>query len=134
MASPGRKQVRDPAGDCCEYCQLPQSCTTLPHEVDHVRARKHRGSDSLDNCCWACAYCNAFKGSNAAGYDPETDLLVPLCNPRTDRWADHFVWQEPTLAGKTPTGRATIDVLRINHSERIEHRRLLAAVGRIKFD
>jgi hypothetical protein len=129
MASSRRNQVRDRAGDRCEYCQLPQSCTTLPHELDHVRARKHRGLQTPANCCWACAHCNAYKGSNAAGYDPQTDELVPLFNPRTDRWADHFVWRGPTLVGKTPVGRATIDVLRINHPDRVEHRRLLTAAG-----
>ena len=132
MAVPRRKQVRERAGDRCEYCHLPQSCTTLPHEVDHIRARKHRGSDTLNNCCWACAFCNAFKGSNVAGYDPETDALVPLYNPQADRWSDHFAWRGPTLVGKTPIGRATIEVLRINLRDRVEHRRLLAAAGRIR--
>jgi 5-methylcytosine-specific restriction endonuclease McrA len=131
MAAPRRKRVRDRAGDRCEYCHLPQTCTTLPHEVDHVRARKHRGPSTLANYCWACALCNSFKGSNAAGYDPVTDGLVPLFNPRADRWADHFAWRGPTLVGKTAVGRATIDVLRINTPERVEHRRLLVAAGQL---
>ena len=81
MASALRKQMRDRAGDRCEYCHLPQSCSVLPHEVDHIRARKHRGPTTLQNTCWACAYCNNGKGSNAAGYDPQTDELVP-CSTR----------------------------------------------------
>jgi hypothetical protein len=74
----------------------------------------------------ACAYCNAAKGTNAAGFDPETDELVPLFNPRADTWADHFVWDGPILVGRTPIGRATIEVLGINRPERVEHRRLLS--------
>jgi 5-methylcytosine-specific restriction endonuclease McrA len=131
MAFSRRKQIRDRAGDRCEYCRLPQRCTTLPHEVDHIRARKHRGPSTLENSCWACAYCNSFKSSNAAGYDPETDELVPLFNPRVDRWTDHFAWREAMLLGKTAVGRATIDVLRINRSERAEHRRLLLVTGEL---
>src|SRR5205814_826711 len=131
MASSHRKRIRDRAGDRCEYCRLPQDCTTLPHEIDHIRARKHRGQDTLQNTCWSCAYCNGAKGSNVAGFDPATDALVPLFNPRTDRWDEHFAWRGPTLRGKTAVGRATIDVLRINATDRVEHRRLLIAAGRL---
>jgi 5-methylcytosine-specific restriction endonuclease McrA len=131
MAASRRKQVRGRAGDRCEYCHLPQACSTLPHEIDHIRARKHRGPTTLQNTCWACAYCNNGKGSNAAGYDPQTDELVPLFNPRADRWDDHFAWKGPVLVGKSPIGRATIDVLRINNPGRVEHRRLLVAAGHL---
>jgi hypothetical protein len=50
-------------------------------------------------------------------------------NPRTDAWADHFVWEGPVLLGLTPVARATIDVLNINAPARVEHRRLLLASG-----
>lgn len=129
MAKSRRQQVRQRARDRCEYCQLPQDCTTLPHEVDHVRAQKHHGPTTLENLCWACAYCNGHKGSNVAGYDPETGELVPLFNPREDRWTDHFAWDGPVLVGKTTVGRATIDVLRINDSDGVEHRRMLMSMG-----
>jgi 5-methylcytosine-specific restriction endonuclease McrA len=117
----------------CEYCQLTQQESNLPHEVDHIRAKKHRGPTNLRNTCLACAYCNAAKGPNAAGFDPITDQLVPLFNPRADTWTEHFAWTGPFLEGKTPIGRATIEVLGINRAERVEHRRLLseaATVGR----
>jgi HNH endonuclease len=120
-----RDQVRARAGDFCEYCRLPQECTTLPHEADHIRSQKHRGPTTLDNLCWACARCNNFKGSDVSSYDPTTNDLVPLFNPRTDGWAEHFEWRGPTLIGKTKAGRATIELLQINLQERVEHRRLL---------
>src|SRR5205823_3490337 len=97
----------------CEYCQLLQVDSVLPLELDHVRAKKHRGSTTLSNTCLACAYCNSAKGSNAAGYDPVSDELVPLFNPRADNWDDHFKWTGPVLQGLTREGRATIEVLRI---------------------
>jgi hypothetical protein len=113
----------------CEYCRLSQELTTLPHEIDHIRARKHRGPTTLQNTCLACAGCNAAKVSNAAGYDPETDELTPLFNPRTDVWNEHFMWDGPVLQGKTAIGRVTIEVLRINSAVRVQHRQLLLAAG-----
>jgi hypothetical protein len=62
-------------------------------------------------------------------YDPETDELVPLFNPRADNWTDHFLWEGSVLRGKTPMGRATISLLRNNDPARAEHRRLLMAAG-----
>jgi HNH endonuclease len=128
MAKFSRKRVWERAGGKCEYCQLAQADSVLPHELDHIRAKKHHGRTTLANTCLACAYCNAAKGSNVAGYDPTTDELVPLFHPRADRWTDHFEWDGPILVGITPTGRVTIDVLRINEVRRVEHRRLLKAM------
>lgn len=54
-----------------------------------------------------------------------TNDLVPLFNPRTDPWNEHFEWHGPTLLGKTKIGRATIELLQVNIHERAEHRRLL---------
>jgi hypothetical protein len=124
-----REQVRARGNDCCEYCQLPQAFSTLPHELDHIRARKHHGATSLDNLCWACAGCNAAKGPNLTGCDPATGEIAALFNPRNQSWSDHFVWDGPVLVGKTATARATIDVLQVNAPGRMEHRRLLRLAG-----
>ena len=61
-----REQVRQRTHDCCEYCRMPQICTQLPHEGDHIRAQKHKGSTTLENLCWACALCNGHKGSDVS--------------------------------------------------------------------
>src|SRR5271166_655155 len=129
MAKSQRRRVAERARHRCEYCQLLEAYTSLPHEIDHVRARKHRGPTSLRNLCWACAACNAAKGPNVAGYDPETDELVPLFNPREDHWNEHFAWDGSRLLGKSPIARATIDVLRINDPHRVAHRWGLIALG-----
>lgn len=94
-------------------------------QLDHIRAQKHRGPTTIANTALACLACNARKGPNAAGYDPLTDALVPLFNPRIDNWHEHFRWRGPQLIGRTPIGRATIEVLGINAVDRVEHRRLL---------
>ncbi|WP_437726960.1 HNH endonuclease [Sorangium sp. So ce861] len=50
----------------CEYCRLPQDASLLPHQVDHITGRQHRGSDDVDNLCLCCIRCNLKKGLNIA--------------------------------------------------------------------
>ena len=115
MARFRRKFVRSRARNRCEYYQLLQRNSVLPHEIDHIRAKKHHGPTTNDNTCLSCARCNAAKGSNVAGYDPATGELVPLFNPRRDVWNEHFAWDGAILVGRSAVGRSyKIDVLRIN--------------------
>lgn len=120
-----RVQVQRRASDCCEYCQLPQSCTVLPHELDHIRAQKHQGPTRLDNLCWACALCNSHKGTDAAAFVPGTEKLVRLFHPRNDEWKEHFAWDGPRLVGLTEIGQATAALLQMNSESRVALRRLL---------
>jgi hypothetical protein len=124
-----REQVRRRADDRCEYCRMPQSGTVLPHEADHIRSQKHGGPTTLENLGWACAWCNSFKGTDVAAFAPGTHDIVPLYNPRTQAWEDHFFWEGAVVRGKTAAGSATIELLRINQPERIDHRKLLMEVG-----
>ena len=126
-----RRQVRERAADRCEYCRVPQSSDRLPFQVDHIIAEVHHGATTLDNLAWSCFDCNVYKGTNLAGIDPDSGAVTRLFHPRTDSWQNHFEWNGAHLVGRTPEGRATIDVLRINLSSRIEHRRLLARLGEL---
>jgi hypothetical protein len=76
----------------------------------------------LDNLALACIDCNLHKGSNVAGYDPETGQLSELFHPRLQRWADHFAWQGVLIVGITPVGRTTVEVLQMNAEERLRLR------------
>lgn len=124
-----RRKVFDRAGGRCEYCRLPQELDVLPFQVDHVQPIKHGGQTDPDNLAASCLACNARKGPNLAGIDPESGEIAPLYDPRRQRWAEHFQWDGPRLVGLTPTGRATVAVLAINAPPRVEHRRLLMAAG-----
>lgn len=110
------------ADSCCEYCQLPQSVSPLPHAVDHIIARQHHGPTESDNLALACFFCNSFKGPNIAGLNPESGRMVRLFHPRKDRWIRHFVWDGPIHVGRTHTGRVTIALLEINRPESVEFR------------
>ena len=50
------------------------------------------------------------------GRDRETHREVPLFDPRTQNWAEHFVWTSDgtQIIGTTLTGRATGDRLDLN--------------------
>lgn len=117
------------AQDRCEYCQMPQSLSFLPFEIDHIIARKHHGKTVRGNLALACAYDNGFKGPNIASIDPRTRRLVRLFHPRRHNWSHHFRWEGPVLVGRTAIGRATIHVLAINHPMRVEQRRILVDGG-----
>ena len=77
----------------------------------------------------ACGYCNRHKGPNIAAIDRETGQMVALYNPRHDLWSNHFLWKGAVIVGRTPTGRATEELLGINDWQRIELRENLQALG-----
>lgn len=125
-----RQAVQDRAGDCCEYCRLPASGGTVTFHVDHIKPVKHGGSDELDNLCLACYKCNAHKGSDLVGFDPQTDQITPLYNPRGQVWAEHFsIQHDMQIEGTTPEGRTTVRVLQMNDVDRVENRQILAELG-----
>ena len=122
-------QVWQRAGSICEYCRMPQQYDALTFQIDHIIARKHHGTDELENLALACFACNNHKGPNIAGIDPETGEIVRLFHPRQDNWRDHFEWHEAILVGRTAAGRATIDVLAVNLSYRARLRQMLILEG-----
>jgi hypothetical protein len=57
---------------------------------------------------------------------------VPLFNPRTQRWSEHFRWSASDaviLEPLTATGRATVALLELNSQQHLGIRRLLMARG-----
>jgi hypothetical protein len=121
--------VRQRASSCCEYCQLPQAFSPLPHAVDHIISRQHHGRTVAENLALACFFCNSYKGPNIAALNLQTRRMVRLFKPRTDRWSRHFAWDGPTLTGRTPIGRVTIALLEINRSEAVDLRTHLIREG-----
>lgn len=51
-------QVRQRAGNACEYCRLHQAFyPTVPFPIDHVIARQHGGRTTLSNLALSCLHC-----------------------------------------------------------------------------
>jgi len=126
-----RDLVRLRAGERCEYCLLRQEQSGLAHHIEHVIARQHGGTDDESNLALACNRCNACKGPNLSGIDPETSSVVLLFHPRQDTWDEHFEFRGARIVGKTPRGRATVSVLQMNDERRLERRAELLALGEL---
>lgn len=116
------RQVLARAAGRCEYCRMHQSLQGATFHIEHVTPSAAGGSDSADNLALACPSCNLGKSDRTAATDPDTGTPAPLFNPRADRWLDHFAWDDRRVVGLTPTGRATITALDLNHSRRIRIR------------
>jgi 5-methylcytosine-specific restriction endonuclease McrA len=124
-----RNLVRERAGNRCEYCHLPQEAYDLTFHIEHVVASQHRHDDDPSNLALACDRCNLHKGTNLASIDPQTGEVVPLFNPRTDAWEEHFALFGAEIIGQTPIGRATVRLLQMNSERRIILRKRLLAAG-----
>jgi hypothetical protein len=85
-------------------------------EIEHIIPISRQGSSAESNLWLACPLCNRYKGDRTEAIDPESGETVPLFNPRTQVWSDHFQWIEGGLriVGKTPIGRATVAALHLS--------------------
>jgi hypothetical protein len=130
MNAATRKLVRARAGNRCEYCRIHQDDEPFFRlHVEHIVARQHHGSDDPDNLALACHHDNDHKGPNLSGIDPQTGRTARLFNPRRQRWQRHFRFSGPYIVGRTYCGRATVMVLALNASDRVELRSELIAAG-----
>lgn len=132
MADGLRRQIAERAGHCCEYCHLPTAGQVGRFPIDHVIPRSLGGATDLSNLALACPSCNGHKWARVSAPDPLSGQPVPLFNPRTQVWSDHFGWSAVNpvlLEGLTPTGRATVAALQMNHPDVQLVRRLLGQVG-----
>jgi hypothetical protein len=125
-----RQLTRERAGDCCEYCRLPQSAGTVTFHIEHIIAVSHGGLTDEDNLAYSCSMCNHYKGPNIAAADPETGDPAFLFHPRRHNWDDHFNLNAAVIEPQTPEGRATVFVLHFNDPPRVEQRKVLIQLGK----
>ena len=124
-----RQQVIATAKHCCEYCQTQQRLTGMPLVLDHIQPQSLGGSSDLSNLAASCYRCNQFKGAKTEAVDPLTQQVVSLLHPRQQAWAEHFTWADEgvQVSGLTPTGRATVEALRLNNPYIVEARKIWVA-------
>ena len=58
--------------------------------------------------------CSLRKYAKQTATDPVTGEEVPLFNPRTHAWEQHFRWEGERVVALTATGRATASALAMN--------------------
>ena len=115
----------------CEYCLITEEDSFVPHQVDHIIARKHGGSSRFDNLAFCCAMCNMRKGSDVASFDEQTDQVVPLFHPRRQVWSEHFRLAGALIEPLTDIGRVTVALLQLNRADLLVERELLIRQGRL---
>jgi 5-methylcytosine-specific restriction endonuclease McrA len=89
------------------------------------------GGTDLDNLALACPGCNGHKYNKTTHPDPVDGTLIPLFNPRTQRWQDHFTWNDDFshIVALTAIGRATLEALKLNRAGLVNMRKALFAIG-----
>jgi hypothetical protein len=114
--------IRQRAQFRCEYCHYPELLSSAPLSIEHVRPQSLGGNDNLDNLALACRRCNERRYNFIVGIDPDTQVEIPIFNPRQQNWSEHFIWSVDLLRviGTTETGRATCNRLDLNDERREE--------------
>ncbi|WP_395734601.1 HNH endonuclease [Prosthecobacter sp.] len=110
---------------CCpgwtSHLRWPPAAQSRVH-FEHVVPRTCGGGTTPENLALACPGCNLHKSDRSHATDPGTNLSAPLYHPRQHLWSEHFAWQDTRIIGLTPTGRATISALDLNHPRRLRVR------------
>ena len=125
-----RQEVIERARGLCEYCQTSQ-LIVIALQIDHILPIALGGQTKIDNLCLACEFCNGHKNDQIQALDPKSNSVQKLFNPRTQIWNDHFQWDETStiIIGLTPTGRATIEKLRMNDTTIVRAREIWILTG-----
>jgi hypothetical protein len=126
-----RQAVLARAQRCCEYCRSQVRYAMQSFSIEHIIPRSKGGENHPDNLALACQGCNNHKYTRIEGYDTLNRHMVPLYHPRQQHWSEHFAWNHDCtlVVGMTPSGRATVDALRLNREGLINLRRVLVAMG-----
>jgi len=126
-----RDLVAEQARHRCGYCQADERYFGTDFLVDHLIPEALGGPTIADNLWLACWECNGRKASRIAALDLVSGEMVPLYNPRTQSWNEHFRWSASgdQILGLTPTGRATIRALGLNRPKRVIARQFWMRAG-----
>lgn len=123
-----KQRVHERANGGCEYCQTSEENSGQTMQIDHIDPEAGNG---VENLCLSCWNCNNHKRRATSVLDPETGIYVPLYNPRTQQWNEHFEWinEAAHMRGLTSIGRATIVRLKMNRPAIVIARQRWAAGG-----
>ncbi len=126
-----RERVTAEADFRCGYCLTDQRVSGAQMHIEHLIPRVRGGGSERSNLWLSCAWCNSYKGTRTDARDPETGDHVALFNPRNQRWSEHFAWSDGgvRIVGLTPSGRATVEALRLNNPYIVPARRLWVIAG-----
>jgi hypothetical protein len=120
-----KEKIRQAANNRCGYCLSHQRYTMSKLEIEHIFPQSEGGSDDEQNLWLACGLCNGYKSDQTEAFDEQTQTTVPLFNPRTQIWSEHFDWSLDgiEIIGLTAIGRVTVKALQMNNEIAVEVRR-----------
>lgn len=126
-----REQLAKKANYRCGYCQTQEVVSGVHLTLEHIVPQSKGGQTIEPNLWLSCRLCNESKGVLTEYHDLESGTLVPLFNPNSQKWSDHFAWNESStlIVGLTPIGRATIGALDLNNEFRVRSRAIWVEVG-----
>ena len=126
-----RERVARRAGHRCEYCKCPSAYAPGPFDIEHIIPFSREGTSAPQNLAYACNGCNGFKNNKIEAKDFVSGVQVSIFNPRIANWSEHFSWSNDHLLiiGTTATGKATVELLKLNRDELVNIRSFLQLVG-----
>jgi HNH endonuclease len=126
-----QRQLREQFNNSCAYCHTLEALTATTFEFEHIQPLSLNGVTNFENLCLACPSCNRFKGIRQRSRDPLTQEEVNLFHPHQQQWHEHFKWSNDAtkLLGRSPTGRATVEALKINRLAVVKLRQLWITLG-----
>jgi len=123
------------AGGACEYCRLLQDACGVTFHIDHVVPRRGGGRTVMSNLALCCPGCNLAKGRKHQGED-DGGTMRPIYSPRDFEpwllgWHLHFALAHETgiIRALSPTGEATIRLLKMNDAPRVFARKIQVMAG-----
>lgn len=126
-----QQKIRTHFANCCAYCRTSEILTATTFEFDHIQPRSTGGITAWENLCLACPSCNRYKSDRQNITDTSTQLSVPLFNPQTQVWNEHFSWNDDAseIRALTDIGKVTIETLKINRPPLVRVRKMWVKLG-----
>ena len=123
------RRVRKRAGDRSEYCKFPALITDFTFPLDHIIAQQHGGERCMKTLPYPARTTISTKVRTSPGSILKRAGSQNSSIPVAKDGASTSDGTGPRLVGMTACGRTTVSVLRMNHPDRMELRRLLIEAG-----
>ncbi len=126
-----KKLVAERAKENCEYCRSQSRFGMQPFSIEHIIPRSRSGATTAENLALSCQGCNNCKYNKTDAIDPLSGELATLYHPRQEQWEEHFIWNDDfsLIIGITPTGRASVEALKLNRESLVNLRKILYSFG-----
>lgn len=126
-----RQRLAQKTKSRCGYCLTQEAVSGVHLTLEHIIPQSEGGQTEESNLWLSCRLCNENKGVLTEHPDLESGSVVSLFNPSTQKWSEHFAWNEAGthIIGRTPIGRATVDALNLNNEFRVRSRAIWVEAG-----